>query len=277
MPHSILLQGPPGSGKTTMAALTAVNKPVYFIDFDRKLDTAAHIIPAIQAGEVTYDEIAEALVEEDMKMRIKRLVKNEKPVKEPRGWYMFAELADKLEKNEKFLKAGTVVLDSMTRAAAHLDRLITYTDDKGTSTFSQRNWGSFLKMWQETVTILIDTAKAHGKDIIFIVHERVSEIPGPNTKVTYDDNNNRHFIGTLNMRVAASIPGQFGIEIGSYFEEVYGLGVVFDGGKPKWVCNVLPDGKRDLRTSHAVTTGEHPCDFRVIWGKTPRKEEPRKS
>jgi hypothetical protein len=250
-----------------MIAKTAVKRPVHFLDIDRKLSTMANIQGELASGDVTFWEVTDPLVEERLSTRLTLLASNKKPARPPKGWDTFANYVDKLTSDALALKAGTWAIDSATHLAMHLDRVITYHDPQGTSTFSPRNWGSFLKMWQETITILRDVARSLDKDLMLTVHEKPYEVPGPNTKVIYDGDKNRNFVGTLDLRVAASISGQFGAEIGSYFEEVYGLGVKIVNGKPEWVCRVKPDGKRDLRTSHAVTQDEYPPDFGIIWGK----------
>jgi len=61
--------------------------------------------------------------------------------------------------------------------------------------------------------------------------------------------------------------GHFAYELAAYVQEFYALNVVLDKDrKPKWVCRVMPDGSRDLRTSYD-TKGEVEVepDFRKIW------------
>lgn len=266
---SCLLMGPPGSGKTTMAGLTAVRRPVHFIDLDRKVLSLANLRSAIDTGDITVWEVGDPLVEDTLAQRAKTLARNEKPPHDPKGWLTFSQLVDDLAVKPESMAAGTWVVDSGTRAGSHLLRLIIKSAG-GTSAGNMRpaDWGAYLQMWQETITILIDHAKAQDKDFILTVHERLSEVPTATTKVQkkmQGDMMQREYLGALDLGVAASIAGQFGIEIGSYFEEFYGLRVEMTDKGPQWICRVHPDGKRNLRTSFTHSQSEFPCDFRKIW------------
>jgi len=159
-------------------------------------------------------------------------------------------------------------------------------------------------MWTETTTILIDYALSncycghgktkhrieeeevfeckeinclckifHSKNFVMILHERVSEKPGQQTgKVIVSTGGKgektREYIGTMDVRIAGSIEGAFGLEFGSYFTDVYGLRVEAERDKaPKWVCRVHPDNQRDLRCSFDTKNVlEFEPDFRKIWG-----------
>jgi hypothetical protein len=253
-----------------MIARTAINRPVHFIDIDRKISSMDNIRPLIEAGEVTFWELDAPLVEETLAIRATRLAKNEKPTREPAGWKRFAALVDDLDKKDEAKRAGTWAIDSLTQLGEHAKRMIIYTSGTGSAVMSMREWGLYKMLWAETITILRDEAKSQGKDVIFTVHERVSEVPLASTRVlrTADKSGNiqREYLGPMELKIAASIEGAFGIEIGTYFEEFYGLSVDVDReGKPQWVCRVLPDGKRDLRTSFTVKEAEFAPDFREIW------------
>jgi hypothetical protein len=270
MPKTICLIGPPGSGKTTMAALTAPG-PVHFLDIDRKVLSMASLRDAIAAGDVTAWPLAETMAEEKLSDRVKALATREakQVLKAPLGWIKFAEMADKLGKDPVALQATTWVLDSATHLVPHLTNIILHYSG-ATAGMSPREWGYFLRMWAETITQLRDTALSLDKNLIVTVHERVSEIPLSNTKLMHEKdregNVQRVFLGQMGMKISPSIDGQFGLQMASYFEEVYGLRVEVTDGKPKWICRVKPDGLRDLRTSCDVKDKvEFDCDFRAIW------------
>lgn len=268
-PKSVLLIGPPGSGKSTMACLTAVHKPVHALDIDRKLRAMANLASAFESKQLTSWELEETISEGSLADRVKNISTNTKPTREPRGWNQFAKFVERLPSDEVSKRAGTWYVGSATLLSYHLVQSILFNDPKANVVFSPREWQYFLYVWQETITILIDTAKANGKDLIIDVHERPGEVPTAGAKVMYSGsgaNRTREIIGTLDLKVWASIGGQFGGLIGAFFEEVYGLSVEIDGShKPKWVCRLDPDGKRDLRCSFAHSTSEVEPDFRKIW------------
>jgi hypothetical protein len=175
-------------------------------------------------------------------------------------------MVSNLNKADEVTRAGTLVLDSATRLGDHLKRQILYLDPQGTSTLSQRDWGSYLGMFEETFSVLIDVARSADMDLIVCVHERVSEIPGPNTKIIRSPTgksgeSSREFIGTMQIKMAPSIEGQFGLRVASFFEEVYRLECI----EGRWRCFTRPDGKYDLRTSYMLGAAEHDPDFRKIW------------
>jgi len=165
------------------------------------------------------------------------------------------------------------------------------------SKFQWDAWSTWKAMWEETTTVMIDYVltcqkckKIHqldekhdhasdDKDLIFTIHERVSEKPGdrstgvriietPNPK-TGVPSKTREYLGTMDILIAGSIEGQFGLQFGAYFTDVYRLFIEMNGDKPEWKCRVLPDGLRDLRCSFDVKgKAEWEPDFRKIWNQT---------
>lgn len=275
---TIVLMGPPGSGKSQMACKTAIKRPVHVLDIDRKLTGMAWVWPLLKSKDVTYWELKQPLIRDKLGSRIRLLAKNENPALEPLGWKTLCEYTDLvMEKSEEFKNAGTLVVDSATTMGDHLARAILFLDDKGTSTLSPRNWASYQAAWKEVVTCFRDLCIREDKDLIFTVHERVSEIPGDSTskvirrKDPISGITEREFIGTMDVKIATSINGQFGIEFPLHFEEVYHTYVEMDKDKnPVWRCRVLPDGRRDLRTSFPVKQAVFPPDFKEIWGVKPK-------
>ena len=270
---TIVLMGAPGSGKSKMACETAVKRPVHVLDIDRKLKGMAWVWPYLKSGDVTSWELAQPLIRGKLGNRVRLLAKNENPDLEPLGWKTLCEYVDNIERKEEFKNCGTLVIDSATTMGDHLARAILFLDDKGTSTLSPRNWASYQAAWKEVVTCFRDLCIREDKDLIVTVHERVSEIPGDSTskvirrKDPISGITEREFIGTMDVKIATAINGQFGIEMPLHFEEVYHLFVEMDKDKnPVWRCRVLPDGRRDLRTSFPVTKAVFSPNFKEIWG-----------
>lgn len=293
---TIALMGPPGVGKTEMAALTSPKKPVHIIDIDRKVRSMARLRHAIERGELTYKEIGETLTEDSMKGRLDALVKDEKGQRPPKGWTNFANYMGGVENNDVAKKAGTIVIDSYTQLGLHMKAHIQFL--KGKSKFVWDDWNIWKIMWTEATTILVDyvlstavdgcrikqeeTACEHGssnKDLVITIHERVSERPSPTTeKVTVKagekGDRQKIYIGDMDVLIAGSIDGAFGLEFGSYFTDVYALRVDVDRDKkPTWRCRVHPDGQRDLRCSFDTKgVTEFEPDFEQIWGLKPNKD-----
>lgn len=266
MSLTCLLQAPPGAGKTTMACLTAVRKPVHVIDIDRKINNMISLKQAREKSELTYWEVAEKLAEEGLYERAKNVAQNKKPTQQPKGWIKFAELVSKLPTDLVSKNAGTWVIDSFTMATDHLTSLILYSSEKGRGFMNQREWGAYLQMCKETVVALYDGAKEHDKDLIILVHERNIDKPAKDARIFYDAEGERHIIGSVTTKTTPSVAGQFGEMMSKYFEEVYSLKVIIKNGKPEWVCRVHPEDGRDLRTSfNTKEILEFPCDFREIW------------
>lgn len=273
---SIALMGPPGAGKSTMAALTAPG-PVHFVDVDRKIKSMATLRRMVENGHVTYREIGDTLFEGGLAKRLDALVSDTKSARPPQGWTNFANYCGQLETDEQAKKAKTIVIDSYTQLALHCRSHIQHLRGKGK--FVWDDWSTWKQIWTETTTILVDYALANDKHLVVILHERVSEKPGEQTgrvRVTTGakGEKQREYMGTMDVKIAGSIEGAFGLEFGSYFTDVYGLRVEVDGDKPpRWVCRVHPDGQRDLRCSFAAqktkegeVISEFEPDFKKIWG-----------
>ena len=265
----IALIGPPGSGKTTMACLTSVNKPVHVIDIDRKIRSMVSLQGAIKKGELTVWELSESLMEDSLGSRMRALVENKAPSKPPRGWTMFANYSEKMESIEEVVKAGTIVLDSTTQLSYHMREHMQFLSNK--TRYNWDLWSAWGSMWKELTTAYIDYCLSTNKDLIMIFHERVGEAPSEDTKKVIvkqsEGGRQREYVGTMDVKVSAAIDGAYGKEFGTYFTEIYALEVKIENDKPRWVCRVLPDRKRDLRTSFDVKgQAEWEPNFGKIWG-----------
>src|SRR6185436_11102616 len=146
-----------------------------------------------------------------------------------------------------------------------LERLVGYHFKKDTWEFQQ--WGAFFKMLEESVTILIDSAKEFDKDIYFTIHEKEIEVPGKDTKIMHVGTEKR-YVGTLDLGIGCSVAGSFSSRMPMLFTEVYALKTTVNPTTQEvtYKCVVKPDGLRPLRTSYNVTGSEFDCDFRKIWG-----------
>lgn len=268
---TVCLQGDPGGGKSMMAGLTAVNKPVHFADIDRKIMSAAWAEPLITSGALTVWELEEPIDKTNFGSRISSLVKMAKPPVRPTGWVKFGEYFNAHE-DPNWKAAGTVVIDSLTILNEHLKTFIMYDSDKSKFQFDQ--WAALKIGWMDTVSALRDLHREHNKDLIFTVHERDKGQPGERstgikTESTFSPSSGTTYQnviqGVQDIKVWASIDGAFGDLIGAQCDEYYHLYVEMDDGKPVWRCRIHPDGKRSLRTSFTHDKAVHNPSFKEIW------------
>jgi hypothetical protein len=264
------LQSDPGMGKSMMAGLTAVNRPVHFVDIDRKILSAAWASEGIAKGDITVWELEEPIDATNFANRITSLIKKEKPPVQPQGWIKFGEYINAHE-DPAWKAANTVVIDSLTLLNEHLKTFIMWGAGKSKFTFDQ--WSALKIGWMDTMSALRDLHREHNKDLIVTVHERDKGQPGEKStgiktesvlsggEVSYQ----QVVQGVQDIKVWASIDGAFGDLIGAQMDEYYHLYVEVDDGKPRWRCRVHPDGKRSLRTSFKHSEAVHDPDFRKIW------------
>ena len=276
MSRTTCLQGEPGSGKSMMACLTAVRKPVHVIDVDRKIASAGWAAAAIASRELTYWEVAEAVDDSNLKGRMISLsvaFATSKPTIEPKGWGALANFGYKLPNDPVSKAAGTWVIDSLTLANEHLKAMIMYHAGRSKFTFDQ--WNALKIGWMDTLSFLRDVARENDKDLIVTVHERFKEEPGNMTtgakmevvtSASGEKSVQKVFVGQQDVKVWASIDGAFGDLIGAQCDEYYYLFVdASNKEKPVWKCRVWPDGRRALRTSFMLDKAEWEPDFRKIW------------
>lgn len=274
-PKVTILQGEPGTGKSLMACRTAVNPPVHVVDIDRKVRSAGWAQSLIESKQLTYWELNESYDDENVKARLEELVGNEHsntkprgPRKMPQGITRFAEYMYSLPSTEEGKAAGTWCIDSCTLLNNHVIAHISYLADHNKFQFDE--WFSLQQWWISTTSFLKDQAKEHGKDLIFMVHERVGEKAGDRTsgvEYTVDAKGNRQriLLGKQDLRIWASISGAFGELFGAVADEYYHLFIDIENGRPKWRCRIHPDGVRALRTSFIHSEAVHEPDFRKIW------------
>lgn len=272
-PKTVILQGEPGTGKSRMACLTAVRKPVHVIDVDRKIGSAGWAAQAIADKELTYWELAEPVDEENLKARLYQLAAKpegqRKQSIEPKGLTAFANYIAGIKSNAEAQAAGTWVLDSTTQLCEHVKSHIMYLVGRSKHTWDQ--WNAYLIFWRDTMSVLRDLSKECNKDLIITVHERVAGEVGDRTTgirmETTTEGVQRTMVGTMDVKIIASIEGQFGTQMASYADEVYHTFVDDnDKDRPRWRVRVWPDGKRILRTSFAhIREAVQEPDFRKIW------------
>ena len=274
MSRTTCLQGEPGSGKSSMLALTSIRKPVLVLDVDRKIQSAGWAQPALKSGELICWELKEAFDDSNLKSRMMALAKMQgKPTIAPKGWETLANMIYDLAKTEEGKRAGTWGWDSLTISNEHMKSMIMYYADRTKFAFDQ--WNALKIGWMDTLSFIRDLARENDKDLTMTVHERFKEEPGDKTLgakmevITSKDGEKslqRSYVGQQDIKVWASIDGAFGDLIGAQCDEYYHLYIdATDKDKPKWLCRVWPDGRRALRTSFMLPKAVYNPDFREIW------------
>lgn len=276
-PRTTCLQGEPGAGKSKMAIETCINPPVYCMDIDRKMRSAAWAQKHLASGRLHVWELSEPIDASNMQSRLMGLTKElttKGPTIRPRGFPMWGEQWYRLTDVYREVKFGTVLVDSLTVLNEHMKSMIMY--DAGRSKFTFDQWNALKIGWMDSFGVMRDTCIENGWDLIVTVHERIKEEPGDRTTgIKLETNVNIRTgessiqkipQGTQEVKVWASIDGAFGDLIGALCDEYYHLYVDNpDKDNPVWRCRVKPDGRRSLRTSFEVRQSVFDPDFRKIW------------
>src|SRR5882724_5488748 len=98
-PRTVCLQGEPGCGKSMMALLTAMNPPVYGMDIDNKIASAAWAEPGLDNGSIISWPLKEPIDSTNIVSRLRALttdITKKGPTVRPQGFVSWAEQVYKL-------------------------------------------------------------------------------------------------------------------------------------------------------------------------------------
>ena len=215
---NFLLYGKPGSGKTT-AACTTPRRPILIFDIDNKANQMYNIKHLVKSRDVIIKPFSTPLVGDSLR---DRALNPDKPMKnQPEGYLEIVDfLSDILEGKTEYSECKTIVIDSFTRLAEHLKRLLIYLrgqgkfgkDGRGSSKregdMNWPSWGSYLSNIEELMTniIALDTM-----DLILCAHEKSEEEKDQATGTS-------SILGIWPM-----VEGAMMKKLSSYFDEVYYL------------------------------------------------------
>ncbi|MCD6262337.1 MAG: AAA family ATPase [Deltaproteobacteria bacterium] len=205
---NFLLIGKPGSGKTT-AACTG-RHPTLLLDVDGKAGEMQNLRPLVEEGLLTIHTFNAKLVEDRLK---DRALDPKKPLRKmPQGYLEVVEYLNRIiDDEEEFQKYNTVVLDSVTRLAEHMKRLLIYHRGQGKfgkgfdGDMNWPSWGSYLANMEELFT----AATTMRPDFICTAHELMEVERDPLTEVE------------IVRGYWALIDGQMRRKLSGYFNETY--------------------------------------------------------
>lgn len=247
-----LMYGNPGTGKTTFGC--GATKPIALIDIDNKAKTQRNIKHLIDAGDVDVYPISTALLGGGDLDYI--LNPNATPVVKPEGYEVIINVIHKIVHTAQ-KEYATIFLDSGTRLIQHLVQLIPPVNGK--TQMTQNLWGVFHTEMVNRLSRIL----AIPINFVISFHERYTQ-----DEITKE------------LKVHPSVPGQMGLEIASFFNEVYHTRVDNMGGELCYYCVTGTDGKHVARTSGPLKYKEKQNLDLIIrklngtYIEPPKKEDP---
>ena len=248
-----LLIGKGGSGKTT-AACTG-RKPLFLIDVDKKAHEMINLKPLIDSGELIIYDIKSKLIEDNLAWRA---LNPDKPMKiQPTGYVEIIEVINQVLEGDIAQDCNTIVLDSLTRLAEHLKRLLIFHRGKGKfgkkvdADMNWPSWGSYLANLEELFSALMDFG---DKDFICIAHEKEMVERDPITEVE------------IIKGYYPLIDGQMREKLPTFFNEVYFMNRVFKKAEKKNIYQFRTAGNKYCARTSLVLDESVDADLSKIFG-----------
>jgi hypothetical protein len=238
---SVILYGPPGSGKTTMAcSMCKLNLKVLLYDADQKAQRMENLKGYFEKGLIELITPQERLVSDDLRRRI--TMPKMAPAKQPKGYLEFVDFITALQGGAEYHQ-DVLVIDSMSRIFEHMKRLILHVQGRGAMEI--QDWGILLSNLEELFSTVFNLPFKH---VILIAHDQTEK----------DEVTGRTEVKPL-------IDGQMKNKLGSYVEEMYYLSVEATKAGAEYKIQTRPVGRiTQVRTSRALGTYE-PADFSLIF------------
>lgn len=220
-----LLYGAPGSGKTTMASTAPA--PILLIDVDNKATSMVNLQQKISDGDLIVHPVMSKLSEDSLRQRV---LAGSKPLRQPKGYLEICDIITNLEEGKIGTEAKTIVLDSLSAVASHLQRLILYT--ASVQQMRIQDWGTFSLNLEELITALLSL----NKNIIVIAHE----------------SHLRDDVSGAVLAIKPLIEGRMKDRLGAYFEEVYFLSTISSKDGVEFRALTQNDSLRQCRSSRKL-------------------------